>query len=313
MRALVTGGTGFIGSALAEGLLQEGWGVRVLDNFLTSSEDNVPAGVELIRGDIRNLDATRGACRGIDVVFHQAAFRSVPKSVDDPTLSNSCNVTGTLHVLIAAEETGVRRVVYASSSSVYGEPEEPVNKEDMAPQPLSPYAVTKLAGENYCRVWSHIKQLSTVSLRYFNVFGPGQRPESMYAAVFPAFISALMEKRPPEVHWDGEQARDFTYIDDVVRANVLAGTADGRVDGQVINIGGGQPKTVNDVLNVVSASARRWIDPVRTPKRAGDVRRTHADISRARELLGWEPEANWEEAVAATVSWFKDRAGLQGC
>lgn len=307
-RALVTGGAGFIGSAIARAASDRGWSVRVLDNFLTGFEENVPESVELVRGDLRDLDAVRDAARGMDIVFHQAAVRSVPRSVDDPVLVEACNAMGTLHVLVASEEVGVRRVVYASSSSVYGDVGDAVDREDMTPSPLSPYAVTKLAGEQYCGVWTHLKGLSTVSLRYFNVFGPGQPAESKYAAVFPAFISALHEGRAPEVHWDGEQSRDFTFIDDVVRANILAAEADSSVDGAVMNVGGGSSKTVNEALQAVSKAIGRWIDPVRLPKRAGDVRHTGADIRRARDLLGWEPRARWDEAVAETVQWFTGAA-----
>jgi len=306
MRALVTGGAGFIGSALAGALLQEGWDVRVLDNFATGREENVPEGAELTRGDIRDAETTREACSGIDVVFHQAAIRSVPKSVDDPLLSETSNVLGTLNVLMAAEGTGVKRVVYASSSSAYGETSEPVNREDATPHPASPYAVSKLAAEYYCGVWTRIKGLSTVSLRYFNVFGPGQRPDSKYAAVFPAFIAALTAKQPPEVHWDGEQSRDFTFVHDVVRANIMAASADKSADGQVVNIGGGGAKSINEVLAEISTAMGVWIEPNRSGKRAGDIRSTNADISRARELLGWKPEAEWSDAVKKTVNWFQE-------
>jgi nucleoside-diphosphate-sugar epimerase len=302
MRALVTGGGGFIGSAIARSLVSQGHEVRVLDNFLTGFREAVPEGVELFEGDLRDLDEVRGACRDIEVVFHQGAVRSVPRSVDEPMLVQECNVLGTLHVLLAAADAGVRRVVYASSSSVYGDVSEGTDREEMAPDPLSPYAVTKLTGEYYCRVWTRLGGPSTVSLRYFNVFGPGQHAESKYAAVFPGFCSALVAGRPPEVHWDGEQTRDFTYIDDVVRANLLAAEAD--ASGAVVNIAGGSPKSVNEVLQAVSREVGTWIEPVRTPKRSGDVRRTHADISRARDLLGWEPRADWRESVAATVRWF---------
>jgi len=304
MKTLVTGGAGFIGSAIVRALLNRGAAVRVLDNFLTGLEANIPDGVDLIRGDVRDVDTVRRACRGVDVVFHQAAVRSVPRSVDDPSLTNETNVTGTLNILIAATEAGVRRVVYASSSSVYGEVSGGLNHEDLPPNPMSPYAVSKLAGEHYCRVWTRIRGLSTVCLRYFNVFGPGQHPESRYSAVFPAFISALAAGRAPEVHWDGEQARDFTFVDDVAQANLLAADADGRVDGQVINIGAGRPVTVTDVLKSISGVMGCWIEPVHRPRRPGDVRWTHADTTRARALLGWEPRSTWQEAVEATVRWF---------
>lgn len=306
MKALVTGGAGFIGSAISRALLQEGWTVRILDNFLTGFEENVPDGTELLRGDLRDQDAVLHACRDVEVVFHQGALRSVARSVDNPRLTQECNVVGTLNVLLGAEAAGVGRVVYASSSSVYGDVDGRVNREDMPPDPLSPYAASKLAGEYYCRVWTRLKGISTVCLRYFNVFGPGQHPESKYAAVFPAFISALGADRPPEVHWDGEQSRDFTYIEDVVRANILAAEVRGKVSGSVINIGGGEPKSVNEVLVSVSKAMGRWIEPLHTPKRMGDVRHTRADISRAAELLAWTPKTPWEQAVESTVRWFFD-------
>jgi UDP-glucose 4-epimerase len=308
MRALVTGGAGFIGSAVARALVSRGDEVRVLDNLLTGFKEAVPDEVELIHGDLRDLDAVRAACRDVEVVFHQGAVRSVPRSVDEPVLVEECNVLGTLHVVMAAGEAGVRRVVYASSSSVYGDVREGIDREEMAPDPLSPYAASKLAGEHYCRVWTRLRGLSTISLRYFNVFGPGQHADSKYAAVFPAFCSALVAGLPPEVHWDGEQSRDFTYIDDVVRANLLAAEAGDDADGAVVNVAGGRPRTVNDVLRSVADVLGTWIEPVRTPKRAGDVRRTHADITRARDLLGWEPRADWDKAVRSTVRWFVDGA-----
>jgi len=309
-RALVTGGGGFIGSQIARRLLRDGWDVRILDNFLTGSKENVPTDAELQIGDLRNLEDVRRSVEGVEVVFHEGAVRSVPRSVDEPVLVEESNALGTLHVLMAAEAAGVRRVMYASSSSAYGDVGEEINREDRAPNPISPYAATKLAGEYYCRVWTALKGLSTVSLRYFNVFGPGQAADSKYAAVFPGFISALVAGRAPELHWDGEQSRDFSYIDDVVEANILAAAADDRVDGAVMNIAGGDPKTVNEVLRAVSDAVGTWIEPERMPRRAGDVRRTYADIARARELLGWEPRAQWEESVRATVEWFA--GGAQG-
>ncbi|MEA2452254.1 MAG: UDP-glucose 4-epimerase [Actinomycetota bacterium] len=303
MKALVTGGAGFIGSSVAKGLLERGDEVRVIDNLSTGFREAIPTGVEFFEGDLRNLDDVRKACTDIEVVFHEAAIRSVPKSVDNPLDSNDSNVTGTLTLLIGASEEGVSRLVYASSSSVYGDRGDEVNKEDMAPNPMSPYAVSKLSGELYCRAWTHLGRLSTVSLRYFNVFGPGQHPESKYSAVFPGFISALKAGKAPEVHWDGEQSRDFSFIDDVVSANIAAGTTSG-IDGEVFNIGGGDPKTVNEVLKSVSDAMGVWIDPVSLPKRSGDVRHTRADISKARSMLSWEPVAEWDASVKATVDWF---------
>lgn len=303
MNALVTGGAGFIGSALTRRLLSDAWTVRILDNFLTGLSDNVPPDAELVQGDLRNLDYVERACAGIDVVFHQGALRSVPRSVDDPVTSLQINIEGTANVLIAAVNQQVQRVVYASSSSVYGDAPPP-HREELIPVPQSPYAASKLAGEYYCRVWTKLHGLPTVSLRYFNVFGPGQRPDSKYAAVFPGFISALVEGRAPEVHWDGEQSRDFTYIDDVVEANLAAAHAPPDADGDIFNIGGGRPKTINEVLRSISDAMERWIEPTHTEKRRGDIRHTAADITRAQEILGWKPQAEWEPAVAATVDWF---------
>lgn len=307
MRTLVTGGAGFIGSSIARALVRRGDVVRVLDNFLTGFEENVPDGVELMRGDLRDIDDVRRACGGVEVVFHQGALRSVPRSVDDPLLTEACNVQGTLNVLLAAREGNVRRVVYASSSSVYGGAERPIDSEDLKPDPISPYAVSKLSAEQYCSVWFRMTGLSTVSLRYFNVFGPGQHPESKYSAVFPAFIAALAEGRAPGLHWDGEQSRDFTFIDDVVRANLLAAEAGDAVGGRALNVGAGRAKTVNEVYRAVSRALGVDIEPVRLPRRAGDVRRTLADISLAQGFLGWVPQADWEDAVAQTVEWFRTR------
>jgi nucleoside-diphosphate-sugar epimerase len=213
---------------------------------------------------------------------------------------------------VAGAEAGVRRVVYASSSSGYGDVGERRNQEDMAPRPMSPYAVSKLAGEHYCRAWAGLGGPGTVALRYFNVFGPGQHPDSRYSAVFPAFVEALLGGRAPEVHWDGEQSRDFTFVDDVVRANLLAAAAGPPADGAVLNIAGGDPKTINQVLRSVSDAVGRWVDPLPVPRRPGDIRRTHADISRAEELIGWSPWARWDEAVARTVAWLRDGAGVTG-
>lgn len=305
MRVLVTGVAGFIGSQVARALVARGDEVRGLDNLVTGFEENVPEGVEFLRGDLRELDEVRKACAGAEVVFHQAALRSVEKSVDDPVESDRSNVLGTLHVLMAAQEGGVRRVVYASSSSVYGDPPGALRVETELPQPVSPYGVSKLAGEHYCHAWTALHGLSTVSLRYFNVFGPRQHPESKYALVFPAFIAALVDGRRPELHWDGEQSRDFTYIDDVVHANLLAAEAGPRADGEVFNVGAGRSKTVNEVLQAISEAVGVWIDPVRKPKRPGDVRHTLADITKARQILGWSPRADWEESVRACVEWFR--------
>lgn len=304
MRALVTGGAGFIGSSVARALLERGHEVTVVDNLITGSEKAVPQGATFAVADINDQELIGTLCAGIDVIFHQAAIRSVPRSVDAPLISNEANVTGTLNLLSAAADAGVGRVIYASSSSAYGDREKGAVTEDVAPDPLSPYAVSKLAGEHYCRVWTRLGRVGTISLRYFNVFGPGQHPESKYAAVFPAFISKLMADEPPEVHWDGEQSRDFTYIDDVVDANLRAAEAGPDAEGEVFNIGGGTPHTVNQVLRSISEAVGRWIEPVHLQKRAGDIRHTRADISKAGRVLGWEPRAEWEASVSETVRWF---------
>ncbi len=310
---MVTGGAGFIGSEIARELIAGGHSVRVFDNLSTGFERNVPPEAELITGDLRDAAAVAAACEGAEVVFHQGALGSVPRSIEDPQTTNDCNVTGTLNVLAASVDAGVRRVVYASSSSAYGDTGGVVNKETLPPRPMSPYAVSKLTGEHYCRVWASIKGLSTVSLRYFNVFGPGQDPNSRYAAVFPRFISALLEGGPPQIYGDGEQSRDFSYVGDVVRANLMAAEAGEEAGGAVLNIGGGHPRTVNEVLRAVSDRVGVWVDPVYLPPRPGDVRKSHADISAAAEVIGWSPEAPWDVSVAATVEWFRSgAAGLSG-
>lgn len=303
MQALVTGGAGFIGSSIAGALLERGWDVRILDNFMTGFEVNVPEGAEVLREDLRDLEAVRAACRNVDVVFHQAAFKSVPKSLNDPMLAETCNSVGTMHLLMGAERHGVRRVVYASSSSVYGNTDG-IKVETMATNPISPYGVSKLAGEQYCRVWSHIKGLSTVCLRYFNVFGPRQHPDSTYSAVFPAFVTALAEGRAPVIYGDGEQSRDFTFIDDVVRANLLAAEAGEAASGQVMNVSPGNPRTVNQVLAGISKAMDVSIDPVHQDRRTGDILHSHGDYSRAKQLIGWNPQCDWDHSVKQTTDWI---------
>lgn len=304
MRVLVTGGAGFIGSALTRELLAKGWDVTVLDNLTSGRRDAVPDGARLIEADVRDLDSVIAACMDADVVYHQAAVKSVPRSMDEPTLFHECNATGTLNVLIAAERASIKRLIYASSSSVYGGRGDGPRAEDHPLRPRSPYAATKLSGEYYCRTWNEMGAVPTVCLRYFNVFGPGQRHDSLYAAVFPAFIQALSHGESPVIHGDGEQSRDFTFIDDVTRANVLAAEADDRIDGMVINVAGGTPRSVNDVFRAVCGALDTRAEPDRAPMRPGDVRHSFADSQRARVLLGWEPHTEWSEAVRLTVEWF---------
>ena len=307
MKVLVTGGAGFIGSSIARALLELGNEVRIIDNLASGFERNIPPEAEFHQADIRGESAVDRACKGIDVVFHQAAFKSVPKSVEDPITAETSNAVGTLRILLAARGNGVKRVIYASSSSVYGDADG-VKTEAMATNPISPYGVSKLAGEHHCRVWTRVTGLSTVSLRYFNVFGPGQHPDSRYAAVFPAFISSLQRGKQIQIHGDGRQTRDFTFIDDVVRANILAMDADGRVDGQVMNVCAGFPRSVIEVFETVSEIMDKSVEPLYVPPRVGDILHSQGDISKARLLLDWSPEADWWESVAKTVKWFESAA-----
>lgn len=306
---LVTGGAGFIGSHLAERLLRDGHRVRVLDNFASRRRENLAFGAgaprfEVIEADITDLAATVHAARGVDVIFHQAAMRSVPRSVDDPLGANANNVTGTLHVLMAAREAGVRRVVYASSSSIYGDRPELPKREDQPPAPVSPYAVSKLAGEHYSTVWSRLYGVETVGLRYFNVFGPRQDPTSQYAAVIPSFILRALRGEPLEVHGDGLQSRDFTYVDNVVEANLLAARAPG-VAGEMFNVGCGNRVTLLEVIRILEAILDRRLERVHAPRRAGDVSHTQADIGKAKRFLGYVPVVELEEGLRRTAEFFR--------
>ena len=303
---LVTGGAGFIGSHIVERLAREGHDVRVLDSFATGKRDNVAgiAGrVGLIEGDIRDAAAVKGAVSGAEVVFHQAALGSVPRSLTDPATTNAVNVTGTLNVLIAAKEAGVRRVIYASSSSVYGLTNEFPQREDHPTRPISPYAVSKLAGENYTVAFAKSFGLETVALRYFNVFGPRQDPSSVYAAVIPRFIAALGEGRSLTIHGDGEQSRDFTYVENVVVANLLAAQAKG-VSGAVFNIACGGSVSVNTLARSLCEIVGKEFKADYAPPRAGDLRRSCADISKARQALGYVPGISFEEGLKRTVRFF---------
>lgn len=301
-RALVTGGGGFIGSHLVDALLAVGCDVRVLDNFATGDRRNlyhVRSDVEVIEGDVRSYERVFAAVRGCDIVFHQAALPSVPRSIQDPLTSNEVNVGGTLNVLLASRDAGVRRVVYASSSSVYGAIAGEVKSEVMPVAPLSPYAVSKYAGEAYCSSFNVAYGLEAVSLRYFNVFGPRQSPFSEYAAVVPAFMAALLTDEQPQIFGDGMQARDFTYIANVVDANMRAGYTSG-VDGQVFNVACGGSITLLEVLHEISKVAGKEAEPLHGPARVGDVRVSRADISKARELLGYSPAITLQEGIEHT-------------
>jgi nucleoside-diphosphate-sugar epimerase len=315
MRFLVTGGAGFIGSNLAEALLAAGHRVRVLDNFLTGKRENL-AGLaqrygesfDLREGDIRDPAGTRKAMEGIDYVLHQGALPSVPRSVADPVLSNEINVAGTVNVLVAARDAGVRRVVFAASSSAYGDTPVLPKRESMNPNPKSPYAAQKLAGEHYMRIFHEVYGLETVSLRYFNVFGPRQDPKSMYAAVIPRFITCALRGEPPTVYGDGRQTRDFTYIDNVVQANLAACSAPKGACGGVFNVACGERVSLLDILEIVYALAGKRSDPVFEPSRPGDVRDSLADISRARDVLGYDPKVPFRDGLRKTLEWFRETA-----
>jgi UDP-glucose 4-epimerase len=305
---LITGGAGFIGSHLAERLVEKGETVRIVDNFSTGSRHNIAHllnRVTLYECDITNLEALREPMRGVDYVLHQAAIPSVPRSVADPIATHASCVTGTLNVLIAARDAGVKRVVYAASSSAYGDIEGNFKVETMAPRPLSPYAAAKLAGEQYCQAFTAVYGLETVSLRYFNVFGPRQDPNSPYSAVIPLFIKAMLAAQPPTIHGDGLQSRDFTYIDNVVDGNLLACHADSRVAGQVMNVACGQRISLLDLVAVLNRLMGTDITPVFGPPRPGDVRHSCADISKAGHLLGYAPRVSLETGLAHTLEWLR--------
>ena len=305
---LVTGGAGFIGSNIVEALIERGHAVRVVDNFLTGRRENLEpfAGrFELVEGDIRDLDLMRSVVRGCDYVLHQAALPSVPRSVEDPLTAHAINVDGTLNVLVAAREEGVKRVVFASSSAVYGESPVEAKHEDLPPMPVSPYGASKAAGEAYMSAFSAVYGLQTVALRYFNVFGPRQDPNSQYAAVVPLFVRALLDGRPPTIFGDGEQSRDFTYVANVVEANLLAAAAP-EAAGKVINVACGGSVSVNRLAAVLAGILGVSIEPVHADPRPGDIRHSLADISRARALLGYEPRVGLEEGLRRTCDWFRE-------
>ncbi len=305
---LVTGGAGFIGSNIVRELVARGEGVRVLDNFSTGRRENLAEvlnDIELIEGDVRDPSACRRAVAGVEYVLHQGAIPSVQRSVDDPFISNEANVNGTLNLLIAARDAGVRRVVYASSSSVYGDSPTLPKHEDMTPRPRSPYAVSKLAAEYYCQVFTEVYGLETVSLRYFNVFGPRQDPTSQYSAVIPLFVQAMLAGEPPVVYGDGLQSRDFTYVSNNVEANLLAATAPG-VAGRVFNIACGKRYTLLDLIAMLNDILGTRIDPVFAPPRPGDVKHSLADIRLAQEQMSYTVDVDFETGLERTVTWYRE-------
>jgi nucleoside-diphosphate-sugar epimerase len=307
---LVTGGAGFIGSCLTARLLAEGARVRVLDNFSSGSLANLAfaepygAAFELLRGDIRDPATMERAAAGVKAIFHQAAMRAVPRSLTDPLGAHENNVTGSLHVFEAARRAGVRRVVYASSSSVYGDRPELPQREDQVLSPLSPYAVSKLAGEQYATVWHRLYGVETVGLRYFNVFGPRQDPHSTYAQVVPRFILASLRGESLEIHGDGAQSRDFTYVDNVVEANLLAARAPD-VGGEAVNVGSGERTSLLEFVAGLERIVGHALSRHHTPVRAGDVRHTLADLSKGKRLLGYTPLVGFDEGLARAVEYYR--------
>jgi UDP-glucose 4-epimerase len=302
VKTLVTGGGGFIGSNVVRALLERGDDVRVLDNFSTGSRRNLAGlDVEVVEGELRSYERVHNAVRGTEVVFHLGALGSVPRSVQDPLTSSAVNVEGTLNVQLAARDEGVRRVVFASSSSIYGNQSELPLREAMAPDPISPYGVAKLAAERYCVSFSRVyDSFETVVLRYFNVFGPRQDPTSQYAAVVPLFITAIAAGEPVTIFDDGEQSRDFTYVDNVVAANLLAADAAG-ANGRIFTISGGTPTSVNELAVTIGRLLGKPVERRYLPARPGDLRNSWADVSEARSLLGFEPQVELEEGLRRTA------------
>lgn len=305
-RVLVTGGAGFIGSHIADKLMQLGAEVVIIDNLETGTVDNIAHlldRVTFIEKDIRDKDALTKALDGVEYVSHQAALRSVPKSMARPLDYNDVNVSGTLALFVKAKECGVKRVAYASSSSVYGDRADFPEKEEDPAHPISPYATTKIVGEYYAYLFTKAYNLGVVSLRYFNVFGPRQSLENQYAVVVPKFITCILKKEAAPIYGDGNQERDFTYIDNVVDANIAALTKEG-IGGEVFNIASSQPQSVNYLLEVIQGVMNTDIAPRFCEPRAGDVRKTHADIEKAKRLLGWKPSVNFHDGLKKTIEWF---------
>jgi len=305
---LVTGGAGFIGSNICKKLVSQGCFVRILDNLLTGKRSNLQDfidKVEFVEADMGDENIARSAMKDIDVVLHQGALPSVPRSVEDPAATHRHCVDATFTLLLAARDTGIKRFVFASSSSVYGDAPTMPKVETMLPMPLSPYAAGKLVGEYYCSVFYKVFGLETISLRYFNVFGPHQDPSSQYAAAIPAFVTAILKDQPPTVFGDGLQSRDFTYVDNVVDANLLAARVE-HTAGEVINIACGQSVTVNETIEVINAAAGKNIKPIYTDSRTGDVKHSLADISASEKLIGFKPVVPFKQGLQLAINWYRD-------
>jgi len=305
---LVTGGAGFIGSNISEELVKRGEKVRILDNFSTGRRENIVRfkdGIELVEGDLRDLETVKRAMIGVDFILHQGALPSVERSIKDPLTTTKVNILGTLNVLSAARQAKVKRLIYASSSSVYGDTPTLPKKEGMRISPHSPYAVSKLIGEEYCRIYCSIYGLETICLRYFNVFGPRQDPSSQYAAVIPKFITLMLRGEAPPIYGDGKQSRDFTFIDNVVEANLEACEAK-RASGRAFNIACGKSISINNLVQRLNRILKTRIEPTYQSPRKGDVRHSWADISQARKILHYSPEIGFDAGLKKTVQWFRD-------
>ena len=303
-KVLVTGGGGFIGSNLVRGLLEGGDDVRILDNFSTGNRVNIAGlDVEVVEGELRSYERVHNAVRGVETVYHLGALGSVPRSVQDPLTSSAVNIEGTLNVLLAARDEGIRRVVFSSSSSIYGISNPLPLKEEMPPDPISPYGVAKLAAERYCVSFSRVYGMEIVSLRYFNVFGPRQDPTSQYAAVVPRFIRAIAAGEPVTIYGDGEQSRDFTFVDNVVSANLLASDA-ARAGGEILNVASGASVTVNALAEAISAMLGKPLERTYESARDADVHASWADLAAARRLLGYEPTVDFAEGLRRTADYL---------
>lgn len=306
---LITGGAGFIGSNIAAALVAAGEHVRILDNLSTGRWAHLDgiaqqSQIERIEGDIRDAAAVAKAAAGVEVIFHEGALGSVPRSLETPVESDAVNVGGTVTVLDVARQTGVRRVIFAASSAAYGETPVLPKHEDMSPMPLSPYAVTKLACEQYLKVFAAIYGLETLNLRYFNIFGPNQTPDGAYAAAIPRFVDAALAGRELEIFGDGRQSRDFCYVDNAVLANLLGATTSARLTGQIVNVAGGRRIEINDLVREIGRLMGRPIAVKHVPPRPGDIRDSLADITRAGELLGYAPQVTWEQGLGPTIAYL---------
>ncbi|MCX6718069.1 MAG: SDR family oxidoreductase [Candidatus Staskawiczbacteria bacterium] len=311
---LVTGGAGFIGSNIVKKLLEKGEFVRVADNLSTGKKENIEEffdnpNFEFIEGDLTDLDIARKSVKGIDFVLHEAAVPSVARSIEDPIKSNDSNITSTLNLLVAAKDEGVKKFVYASSSSIYGDNPELPKREDFPIKPISPYALTKYAGERYCQIFWQIYKFPTISLRYFNVFGPRQDPKSQYAAVMPNFIFAFLKNERPIIYGTGEQSRDFTFVENVVQANILAANS-GEGNGEVLNIACGDQTSLNQLVDLLKEITGKDIKADYQKERQGDVLHSKADISKAENIINYHPIVNFKDGLAKTFEWYKQNEKL---